>query len=121
VEIPVPESSSTHFSEKPAPPPPEHGVGLSFSAFSFGMPEQKVWVSLEPEPPKLQTALGSGTKKEEASVSPFEVAGSWPKELGPKFPKCFSQRPFGRQIFPGRDSAAHLFAPAFVWAETAGP
>jgi hypothetical protein len=49
------------------------------------MPEQKGWVSLEPETPKPRPDLEQ--KKEEATaVSPFVVAGSWPKELagGPK-------------------------------------
>jgi hypothetical protein len=92
-------SPRTHFIKKNQTPP-KHGMGPSFPALGLGRPEQKGWTGFEPEVPKLLSDLKQ--KKRRPAVSPFEMAGSWPKRAGwrPRSAECFSQRLIGRQLFP---------------------
>ena len=59
-------------------------------------------------------------KKRKPAVSPFEVAGSWPKRAGWR-PEVLLIATFWPMAFPGCDSTAQFFAPAFIWAEAIGP
>jgi hypothetical protein len=81
----------------------------------------------EPETPETSKPLSDleQKKRKRSAVSPFEVAGSWPKELagGPEvlltatFWLSANARGFSKDAIP----LPNFFAPAFVWAEAAGP
>ena len=101
----------THFSEKSAPPP-KHGVGLSFPAFGFRMPEQKGWAELELETPKPLSDLKQ--KKRSPGVFSFEVAGNCQNELAGG-PKVLLTATFWPTTFPGSRFHCPTFLPLILF------
>ena len=101
----------THFSEKSAPPP-KHGVGLSFPAFGFRMPEQKGWAELELETPKQLSDLKQ--KKRSPGIFSFEVAGNCQNELAGG-PKVLLTATFWPTSFPGARFHCPTFLPLILF------
>jgi hypothetical protein len=101
-------------------PPTEDGVGLSFPAFGFRMPEQKGWTLLEPETPKPLPDLEQKRGGQPFPHSNWQGAGqkSWLAAPG-----CIISHsgPLADNFSQGTIPLPKCFPPAFVWAEAAGP
>jgi hypothetical protein len=85
------------------------------------MPEQKGWTLLEPETPKPLSDLE--LKKRGPAVSPFEVAWScWPTKRAGWRPRSAPHSDLlAGDFLQAAIPLYNFFAPAFVWAEAAGP
>ena len=55
------------------------------------------------------------------TVSPFEVAGSWPKELAGGPEALFNSGLLADNFSQGAIPLPNFSAPAIVWPEAAGP
>jgi hypothetical protein len=99
-----------HFSEKPAPAPLNTGRVYLFPHLVLGYRNKKAGLHSSQKP---QNRSRIWNKKR--GGRPF-LHLKWPG-AGQKSwlaaRKCFSQRPFRRYVFPGRDPADQLFCPCF--------